>query len=69
MKTKSYIIWPEQKMNNLEAISFFENAGYVQGKDFKLLYSKILGRLVIKPLNQMILAQDALKLGFEKVTI
>lgn len=69
MKTKSFIIWPEEKLKTLEAICFLEQAGYRHNYDFTVNYNGILQRMVITPLNQIILAQDAIKLGFEKVEI
>lgn len=68
MKIKSFIIWPES-LKTLEVICFLEEAGFKQNKDFEVIYSKILSRMVIKPLNQIILAEDALQLGLTTITI
>jgi len=66
MKLKSVISLPENK-SEAEIIQFFSNAGFIFNKDYEFISHK--GVLYIKALTQIILAQDALAFGFNKVEL
>jgi hypothetical protein len=60
---KKVFTWTEG-IATVDAIGFWTNAGYNQGKDFRIKMATD-GRNVIEPKTQMFLAQDGIAFGFK----